>query len=54
MRLLVEHARGLDVVQQARGLRAFWEVEGGVAISSAAVEIQDAGRRRDPQQALSA
>ena len=48
IRLYAEDGRGLDVADEARSLRRWWRKEGGVAIHSAAVEMLQAGRRRDP------
>lgn len=54
LRLQIRQARGADVAQEARALRKFWAREGGVAINSAAVEIDGAGYRGDAPGAVEA
>ncbi len=48
VRLMVLAGRGEAVAAQARGLRKYWEQEGGVAIHSAHAELTDAARSEDP------
>ena len=47
IRLYAEDGRGADVAAEAAGLRRYWRKEGAVAIHSSAVEMLQAGRRRD-------
>ncbi len=54
VRLVVEQARGLDVLDRARELRKRWEFDGSIPIHSASVEIADAARRCDAAAALAA
>jgi len=54
LRLQIRLARGEDVGAEARTLRKFWAREGGVAINSAAVEIDAAGYRGDAAGAVEA
>jgi DNA-binding NarL/FixJ family response regulator len=53
-RLAIRLARGEDVTAEAKALRKFWAREGGVAINSAAVEIDCAGYRLDAAAAVDA
>jgi DNA-binding CsgD family transcriptional regulator/tetratricopeptide (TPR) repeat protein len=46
--LLVESGRGQPVAEQARALRRFWEMEGGIAINSVVAELVGAGHDDDP------
>ena len=52
VRLLIEQGRGVDVGKRAERLRKFWQREGGIAITSSAVEMVAAGRRGDPRAAI--
>ena len=52
VRLMLEQGRGVDVGKRAKALRKFWMRDGGVAISTAPVEMIDAGRRGDPRAAI--
>ena len=54
IRLNVEHARGRNVVAEARSLQRHWEQEGGIAVHSSTVEILDAARTGDATAALAA
>ncbi|MVQ49594.1 AAA family ATPase [Nocardioides sp. MAH-18] len=54
LRLQIRLARGEEVGDDARALRKFWAREGGVAINSAAVEIDAAGYRGDAASAVEA
>ena len=44
--------RGDDVAAELQDLRRYWRKEGGVAISSAGLEMVLAGRRNDPAAVL--
>ncbi len=50
--LLVESGRGEPVVERARALRRFWELEGGVVINSVVAEMQDAAHHDDPAKVI--
>lgn len=52
LRMTVLQGRGADVGAATRRLRRFWAREGAVAIHSASVEIEQAGRAGDPAAAI--
>lgn len=52
MRLQVLQNRGDDVAARVVGLRPFWRREGAVAIHAAAIEMIAAGRKGEPEAAV--
>ncbi len=52
VRVAVLVGRGEDVAAEVQDLRRYWHKEGGVAISSAGLEMVLAGRRNDPAAVL--